>query len=569
MHFLTVTLILSSHFAVDNVLARSKPDYHINYVGDYHLAQMSELWEKQKRDTVPEQLIKSTHLGEGPNYAYARNFPKAFYQEADFLVCFKDCSRKDARSAKAKLEQQNVYYWLNQFYAMTKERFDLMPTKKVRVMVDRDVKEPGSSKKMQNNAFFNPADGSLSFLPASRNPLAKLLGAQSLNRSGFDPSVVAHEAGHSLFHALFPNAVNQEIDGFNEGFADYMANVLLSDPKVGVVMLRGKALRDSSSMVDSSGGIKTYVAGQEVHDMGERFAAGLWLSRQKVKDTQEFDHLVISAVKDISANPFATGHGFKEAFLKRVDHLYPNSIAKEINELWEFFVPGQDRSVKDTSFLKSKGNGESFLGLKVETKFSEAMMRDMGIEDTTLRYTYVRTEDTADGFKAHLMTVNYDNMVTPYWIVIDPERHNALAAYRLDGSVADSTDAESLKTLVKSIHDQDETLAGFIGQAQLFTSILNGTDGSGLIFKILSQKTTQSTRVFNGEKIDVSEHQLELKRRLIGSIAGIPKIKKITAVTADMNFGEQWPSVNGESIIGLKMTLDDGTESIVEIELIK
>ena len=49
------------------------------------------------------------------------------------------------------------------------------------MLVDRDVRDPGSSKVMQNNAFFNPADGTLSFLPASANPLVALLGGVVYN----------------------------------------------------------------------------------------------------------------------------------------------------------------------------------------------------------------------------------------------------------------------------------------------------------------------------------------------------------------------------------------------------
>jgi hypothetical protein len=504
-----------------------------------------------------------------PALAYATTFPKAFYQEQYFLVCNDSCDQKDAKRGKDQLEQQNVYYWLTQFYSLAKKRFDLSVEKRVKVMVDRNVKDPGTSKKMKNNAFFNPADGSLSFLPAKNSLLAKIFGEGKINRSGFDPSVVAHEAGHSLFHVLFPNAVNPEIDGFNEGFADYMANILLDDAKVGVVMLRGKALRDSESLTDSSGAMKSYVPGQEAHDMGERFATALWLSRGQVSDKEDFDHLVISAVKDVAVNPFATGHAFKQAFLKRIEYTYDALTSQKIKAFWELIVPGVDRVVKDTSFIKLKNPTNTFLGLKVENKFSEAAMRDLGITDSVLRFTFIRTQKTRDGFDANLVSINRDNMITPYWIVIDPSRKNAIGAWRLDGTQADASDAENLKTLVKSTLERDSTVEGFLQQAKLLIEVIQAEGDGAYAYKVLAKHTNSDRQIINGQYLDATTIKVDLKRKILGRLGGVPNIKSAQLKTTKaLKLPASWPSTDEGSAIGVMLKLEDGTVISTTLEMV-
>ncbi|MFP5387528.1 MAG: hypothetical protein ACLGHN_15735, partial [Bacteriovoracia bacterium] len=214
---------------------------------------------------------------------------------------------------------------------------------------------------MKNNAFFNPRDISLSFLPASNNLLFKLLGGK-INRSGFDPSVVAHEASHYLFHHLFPNPVNDEIGGLNEGFADYVANIFLQNPKVGLVMMHGKSMRDSSAMIDKDGKLKTYAPGMEVHDLGERVAYALWQSRELSSDKEEMDRLVIDAVTDLGRNPYSTVHDFKEKMLERLEGIIPEANLHKVKTIWEIVFSGKSNQIDNLDFLTKTGSRSSFLG---------------------------------------------------------------------------------------------------------------------------------------------------------------------------------------------------------------
>ena len=537
-------------------------DINLRVVDNYGLAANEELWKKVKTDDVPEALVSNVTLKD-PTNSYASLFPKAFYQEEDFLVCFKNCQNSDAKSGKEVLEQQTVYYWLSRFYSMARERLDLRPTGRVGVLTTREVRDPGSSKIMRNNAFFNPADGTLSFLPASSNPLAALLGAGKINRSGFDPSVVVHEAGHSLFHALFPHSVNNEISGLNEGFADYLANILLDKPQVGQVMLRGKTLRDSSSYTDSSNEVKIYKPGLEVHDLGERFAAALWLSRARVSDKEAYDRMVIDAVEGIAKNPFATGHSFKKAFLERAEFAYDNEVYRTIKANWEVFIPGEDKVYKDTAFLKAPIQSEGAFGLRTQTVFPESIARELGIKGEKSKFVYIKSVKTADNFLAHLVASENDDVTSPYWILIDPERGNALGAWYLDGTQVEESDIEQVIPLVRQTMSMGASLNDFITRAKLFSDLTQGKGDLRIAYKITDHTKKPVQLNLGSGQVNGIAHSLKLKRRLLARVLlGIPDVKSVTLTTAPgLTIDAKWPSLENGSIVGIGMELEDGTKT--------
>jgi len=562
--------ILSAVIATSMLLSHVVQAANLNVVMDYKGARSQEVWKKVKGDSVPEVLLKSVAMAD-PSNPYSSLFPRSFYQEDNFLVCYRDCANKDPRSGKEALEQQTVYYWLTQFYALAKERFDLAPTGRVRVMTDRRVADPGSAKTLRNNAFFNPADGTLSFLPASSNPLINILGGDKLNRSGFDPSVIAHEAGHSLFHSLFPNSINDEISGFNEGFADYMANILLDSSELGLIMLRGKVLRDSNSLVDSSNVPKNYIPGLEVHDMGERFAAALWKSRAIITDKDGFDRLVIDAVEDIAKNPYATGHAFKEALLARVNYTYSSVEASQIKAQWDFFVGGSDRKVQDTSFLSSSVPATNSWGMRTETRFSAEAARNFGLTDDVKRFVYVKKAATADGHTAHMIAKADDNFVTPYWILVDNTRHNVLGAWRLDRSlVSEGKDLADITALAKQVMVADATMEDFAKNAKMFAELSVGRGDLTAAYKVERTDKTVTTTTFNHSSVTSTVLKMKLKRKFLAGLLGVPKVRSVTLTLVPAH---QAPAslvqLNGESVIGVAMELEDGTQTISQLEQVQ
>jgi hypothetical protein len=541
-------------------------DSNIKIVDNYYLAENASIWKKVGNDDVPSELIRSVSI-EKPLRAYTDLFPKSFFHEDNFIVCFKNCDQEDAKSGKDSLEQQNVYFWVNKFYKMAKERFDLSPTSKMKVMTNRQINNPGTSKKMRNNAFFNPEDGTLTFLPSTSNPLVVLFG-NKINRSGFDPSVIAHEAGHSLFHKLFPNAVNQEISGFNEGFADYMANILMSTGEVGNIMLRGATLRDSGSMVDSQNKPKIYQAGLEAHDMGERFATALWLGRSKVQNLDEYDTLVIGAIKEISRNPYAAGHDFKNAFLKRIRFTYDRLTADSLDSLWDLVLPGENRKIIDTSFLKSRPKNISAFGLNIETTLSEESSRDLGIKGQKQRFVYVGSVKTRDNFTAHMIAGRDDSVVRPFWILMDEERKNAVGAWRLDGSIPDSSEEiKEIKMLVSQLVIFESTITELLQKAKTFTELASNKGELSIAYKVKEKVISEGTKEFNGQIVKTITHKMLLKRTLLAKLISVPNLKSVSIITSpEISVKADWPALENAAFIGMSIELEDGTKSETMIE---
>lgn len=541
---------------------------NINIIDNYYLAENKDLWKKVGNDQVPSELIRSVVI-DRPLKAYTDLFPKSFYHEENFIVCFQNCNQADAKSDKDSLEQQNVYYWVSRFYKMAKDRFNLQPTSKMKVLTNRQINNPGTSKKMRNNAFFNPEDGSLTFLPATSNPLAVLFG-DKLNRSGFDPSVIAHEAGHSLFHRLFPHAVNQEISGFNEGFADYMANILMSSGEVGNIMLRGSTLRDSGALVDSENKPKIYKAGLEAHDMGERFATALWLGRSKVQNLDEYDSLVISAIQEISQNPYAAGHDFKNAFLKRIQHTYDSLTFDSLSSLWDLVLPGDERKITDTAFLRSRPKNISAFGLNIETTLSEETSRDLGIKKQSQRFVYVGSVKTNDNFTAHMIAGRDDTVVRPYWILMDEERKNAVGAWRLDGSRPErDEEINEIKMLVTQLQVFETTITEVTKKAKSFSDLASNKGELSVAYKVKEKTITESSIEFNGQLVKTLTHKLMLKRKFLAKILGIPNLNSVSIITSpDVTIKSDWPMLDNASIIGINIELEDGTTSKTMIETV-
>lgn len=539
----------------------------LNVVGNYNLASSPAIWANTRSDDISKSLLKEFSV-DSPARAYSELFPNAFYQNDNYVVCYRNCSKPDASSGKNVLEQQNVYFWLDQLFKMTKDKFNLIPGNRLRVMTSREF-ATSSAKELRNNAFFNSADNTLTFLQASANPLAGFYG-ERVNRSGFDPSVIIHEAGHALFYTLFPTALNKEMDGFSEGFADYLANILLGNSKLGLIMLRGIPVRDSESFVDSSKTPKTYQPGLPVHDLGERFSTALWLGRKKVKNVDEYDSLVINTVRDISKNPFSTAHGFKKAFLNRVSYTYDPLTSKSIASLWEILMEGDDRVILDKSFLNTELPREKTFGYKMTTVYSESFANDFGISTENKRFVYMKSAVTKDGFRAYLLAGRNDSAANPYWILFDHKRKNALAAWSIDGSPISKTEQiKEVSALVPLVRINRETMVDFHEQSQAISSLIKGEGSLAAIYKVSQKKVENKTIELNGVSFESSVYTLVLNRKILAPSSDAPAFKAVTLTTVKNANILDWPNHDGDSIIGISTQAIDGTKSELIFETLE
>lgn len=561
---LTNTFVVSSLFL--SVTAQSAID--IPHVGSYDQAGIEAIWKDVKADTVPNALKTRSSI-DNPRLSYSQVYPKSFLQEELLAVCYQDCKKKDVvrvsggtveGNDRDSFEQANVYLWLKRYFDFLDERFNFRPAKYLRVMTNRSIKDPTAGKKMKNNAFFNPADVTLSFLPASNNILFNTFNGK-INRSGYDPSVIAHEAGHYFFHHLFPNPVNTEISGLNEGFADYIANLQLDNPKVGLVMLRGKTLRDASSRVSGSGQLKIYAPKMEVHDLGERVSTALWLSRAEVNDKEEFDRHVVDSVRAISQNPYATVHSFKNEMLKRIPLVADASKMAVIKANFDLHLEGNEVTVSDTSFLSKGEVTKSYLGFKINQTISKRFADEMGMEEYNDQgFMFIREVKLANNQTAMLMASEDEKITTPYWYVIDNKSGNILAIYGINRHlVTDAAELKSIENLTSQVSAQNATIADFVSKAKMFTELAQGKGDLTSGYKVKSVETIADSLLFNGEPTPMDRVVISLKKKfIVNLLVGLPDIDKVTVYTADKNIAAL-PLLNSKRVIGYKLQFSNGT----------
>jgi hypothetical protein len=558
------TLILSSLLL--SVSAFSSIE--IPHIDSYDQAGEENLWKKVKADSVPDALITRTSV-DSPSLAYSQLFPKSFLQDELYAVCYQDCKNKDqiklnGNSVEARnndsLEQANVYFWLKRYFHFLDERFAFRPKKFLKVMTNRSIKDPTQGKKMKNNAFFNPADTTLSFLPASNSWLYNITKGK-INRSGYDPSVISHEASHFFFNHLFPNAINNEISGFNEGFADYIANLHLNNPKVGLIMLRGKALRDASSLVDGSGQLKTYAPKLEAHDLGERMSMIMWLSRNEADNKEEFDRLVIDAVKSMSQNPFATVHSFKTEMMKRIPTVVPSERMTKVNTVWDIGLPGEEKFITDTSFLSKSQITDSYLGFRMSQTIEKRFADEMGVEEHNNQgFSFIREVKLENGLTALLMASEDETITTPYWYVMDEKSGNILGIYSLDQKlIKDPKELKALDNLTTQVTSQKETISDFISKTRMFSDLAQGKGELTSGYKLKNVQTFSDSLLFNGEPTAMDRTEITLKKKLLISLlVGLPDIDKVMVYTVDKII-PALPLLNSKRVIGYKLQFTNGT----------
>lgn len=547
-------------------------------VSDYDNAGSEAIWKKAKTDQVPEVLLDNQRVA-SPGASYSSLFPKTFLQDSMYVVCKHDCSAKDifkVRNGEISdgdkknwdvVEQTNVYYWVSRYFEFLDQNLNFRPDQYLKIMTDREIKDESKGKVMKNNAFFNPRDITLSFLPATKNLFFKLMGGK-INRSGFDPSVVAHEASHYTFHHLFPNPINEEIGGLNEGFADYIANAFLNNPKVGMVMLHGKALRDSSSLVDSNGKIKTYEPGMEVHDLGERAAYALWNTRLAAEDKNAVDRLVIDAIADLGRNPYATIHDFKVKMLERLDSVISPSKLSGVRSIWELAFPGNPVKIASLSFLDQPIKSKSAIGFRTKQILPAQLAQDMGVAQVEQsNFSIIQMVNINESQIAILMASENDSVTTPYWVALDAQRGNVLGIYAIDKTLI--TDEDEL-IRVKPLAEKALTAASFIkdfsGKLKTFSDLAQGKGDLNLIYKVKNQSSSPESVIFNGTRMSGTRIRIELKRRLLtGVLLGAPEITGLELITLPLS-DISTPDLLGQKVVGYKLMLKTGTQMEVILD---
>lgn len=562
---------LALTFATLITLAGSAQALELMVVKDYNGAANEAIWKKAKTDEVPAVLLGNESIA-APTSSYSQLFPKTFLQEPLFAVCFQNCDNKDIfkiqngeMNAKDKvqldvIEQSNVYYWLGKYFNFIDNGLQFELRHYLKIMTNRQIKDETKGKNLKNNAFFNPKDITLSFLPASNNLLFKLMGGK-LNRSGFDPSVIAHEASHYLFHHLFPNPVNEEISGLNEGFADYGANIFLENPKVGLVMMHGKAMRDASAQTTDDGKLKTYSPGLQSHELGERVAFALWKTREASSNKVELDKLVLDAVKSLNTNPYSTVHDFKMKMLERLPSVLDNQALSDARALWEIVFPGMPAKIDNFKFLDQPTPATPNLGFTTVTQLPPKLAQQYGVPARDESHFDIHQLVEVSSTQFAIQVSNKATVDVPYWVVLDSKSANVLGVY--DSSrrlMNNSQEIEKIISIATTGKTVASTIQDFKSKASLLADFANGKGQFDLVYKKKSTTILDQMITFNGSEVSAKKIHIEMKRKLLtGVLFGLPNINSVDVMTIPSLNIKSLPELNGQTVIGYKLQFETGT----------
>lgn len=468
------------------------------------------------------------------------------------------------------IEQTTVYYWLNKYFDFLAERFNHKSNTFLKVYTNRSLENENGEGTKMNNAFFNPMDTTLSFLPAQKNLMFRLL-AGKLNRSGFDPSVIAHEASHFFFSQLYPNAVNNEIAGLNEGFADYIANIFLNNPKIGLVMMHGKTLRDSSNELDKNKNAKVYGVSMESHDLGERVSLALWKTRELATNPEEFDNLIIDAIKELAQTPYGTIHDFKQKMVDRLNQAVASDNLEKAQQIWENIFPGNPRKIKNLNFLEKVQKDLTYYRFKIKNKVRESLANEMGLEKEKEQiFTELDQESISEFQKAILIATEKNNVVTPYWFVIDTKRNNTMGIFNMSGELVKSKEQiDELSNISKELIISIDDIFSIGTKMGQFADLSSGTGQLASFYKVDKKVISDRAVTFSGQTYAGKEIKMNIKKRLIARlIPNLPEINKITLITAKLSQSEleSLPTLDDVAILGYKLELQGKNSIEIMIE---
>ncbi|MFH1726935.1 MAG: hypothetical protein ABIA04_00770 [Pseudomonadota bacterium] len=529
------------------------PKTYLPVVMNYKSAQAKELWRDLGENQVPAALLRFVETT-SPSQAFSNPYQDVFFQNDNIILCNNDCDEEqnlvplrekgnffvavdtvsdkmfwekdEARDKNGSIIRQcTVYYWINTFLKKL-ESLDFTTNEKLQVYVDREVNDPITNIRSENNAFFNSEDMTLSFLPAKNSFLTKILSKERLVSAGYDPSVIIHETGHFIFDQILGDRVlfNAEVDGgYNEAFADYMAMMTLESPMIGLVFGGSDPIRNAEKKV-------AYQSNMEVHDLGEVFGYVLWQLRKALGPNKELaDRLVLAATDELMNYPYASAFTVAKVYLNTIDNVLPgdddsiNTLKTQVKALFASVGLFEKEASPDFSYFNSNQKETPNIVLSLTTEVPASVSKSYGLK----RLTNVKIglldilvkEDSETIWLQLLYEDEYKS--TPVWLYYDMMKKNILAAYDRNLSEATYDDPEIFE-VVQYVAENSLQLFSFIGDfAQGYQDLSKNAGIGRLIQKSTKQKKLEAYVALNGDSVRANLYRSEVKPTVLAKVAGL------------------------------------------------
>jgi hypothetical protein len=594
-------------FKVTLVSAESLTDLTVVY--HYDKATSSANWDRKNDYDVPSSLLKSVSVTT-PARAYHEPYPSVFLQNEYVVVCAETCSsqnnvapsfltsgkseyrvdlsygsRKEAELKKAWLRQVTVYYWINQL-SKRFEDFGFSPENRLVVYVDREINDPMTGEMQTNNAFFNPLEGTLSFLPTESRKIFK--GGNWL-QSSYDPGVIMHETMHFFFQELLGGlAINPDMGGMNEGISDYFPLSLLNEHRIGKVMLKGGSIRDLSER-------RPYSPQMQVHDLGQVVASTLWEVRSLVDDVDLMDRIVYRGLKKMREMIYFSAPDF--FFVIRNAAEVEFALSKQLTQ-WKM-IEGDVKEIFEKRGLVRQNalgetlprpvgqiKGKSYFQISYFLEYPDWMVRDYAVpRQEHVSVTWIDEQPGPEQWPgSRWVYVAADKMEgiswvqTPIWLLFSEDRSEILVA--LDRGLNPIT-AETSDTFA-ILQKLSENIGSMLGWEEFFQSAVGDVYfRSGVqrwLTRVKNAETRERAFSFNGKLIQGREHSAKVKpaigAKVVGKFTGRPPVMlapqeeiRFYTVKRSVLDSPQLPLLTQEDrLLGYEVTLIGGVRTRVLVQ---
>jgi len=610
-------------------LARAESQTALPIVTNYELSGDQSLFERKSRLKIPDELIGRVKIPT-PNRAYLEGYPNVFLQNERMVVCHADCEgeqnisprvnasgdfvvtlvsdrdqrRRNRERDESVLRQATVYYWVDRILQHFEELGHQFQHRLV-VRVDREVEDPSSGARMENNAFFRRSDHqltdwSLSFLPSGSSWLNQLLGNKMLP-TAFDPSVAMHEATHFLFEEMMGEILNPEIRGLHEAFADYFALSMLNADKIGQVTLQGGAIRDAREF-------NLYEPGMESHDLGNVVLAGLWEIRDLFDDKQLAEQVAFQTIRELSLNPYSSAGDTLVAHQHALQAIVPSlasdeDFQKKVREIWKKtgLAPTERTDYSDVISVALTSEEQSrFYSLSIRSEIPDELSVEWGLfprgtlvltqgpvriipltdeqrqeQQEEIEALRARGEDPGEPLDHYLewrfvavQDLNGESRgsaglasAQSFWVLKDITSGAILEVRTGSGQPVTPESQESYRRFVEissSIGNLETFDEGEFGES--FIGLLRGERLGGALAaqRIERRKDRTLSLNFGSQYLPMFEYNIRLKNTFLGWIAGLltrvgdPMVKEISLFGVDPTY---LPQVQGDDRLP---TLPDG-----------
>ncbi|MBO9667222.1 MAG: hypothetical protein J7501_10470 [Bdellovibrio sp.] len=601
----------------------------VQVVGAFDTLENEKIWKGIDQDEVPLAALQYRTIAE-PSKAYqslvpGKNHSQVYLQNERMIVCYESCeqaqpkipvangrvelkdldankwvSGKKRDEAWKAVKLMNVYYWTNALFDYL-ETLGYKPTRRLTVVVERNISDPSGGKAMTNNAFFTEIDWSLNFLPAKNNMIYKALG-MNIHSAALDPSVAMHECTHSVFQDLIGSILNPSLFGLHEALADYFAMSVLNTRKIGIIFFSGKPIRTT---VDENAEKKTvYKPGLEAHDLGNIVNTALQHIRLAIPEKKFADLVVLETVRELGQAPYIMATQIQSTFMNSLNKVAagrnttvaPETLTK-IAGVWKTYniqsIPSYGQI--PASYFSAAKNTSGFFEVTVETRLPQQASSDWHIPASTvvkagLMNAVAGPTLTIPGQKPKptaLMYTEIEDASTSTPIILHYSEDGLLGAYDLTGQLIIPQNIEQQEVFKKlvSLNQTLDTLiqvqnhkdAGSSFGALFDGGIVKTDDQKSMksVFKVKDQQSSRGSVTLPGPgTLNVTKRSGRIGTTLLGKVAsaltggGLGSIDSITVYTVSESQAPQLHTAelfDGERFLGFEMSLNTGVTTKVMI----